>query len=666
MSAHRRTRACAFSTLLVLLLSCSYDRGDRWVEPSRTALSTGCTEGSVSCNGDELLRCVLTRDGELVWQTDKNCADDDMVCAPSLGACAVCTPGSGRCDEQTPWVCRADGSGYDEGDSCDPEDGDVCREGFCVDLCRQAALRRSNVGCEYWAADLDNAAASASPNAAEQQFAVVVSNPQPDVAVRVTLSRDDSAPGEEPDVREIITDEVPPFGLQVFPLGPREVDGSPPGHPELATNTALTRAAYHIQSSMPVVAYQFNPLDNVDVYSNDASLLKPVEALIDDGSGIRLAYVVLGWPQTIAITDDPLTNFSASDPAALRAFITLIGTREETHVEIVPTTRYVASDDVPAVEPGETLSYDLGPFDTLNLETDDFNADFTGTLISTDRPVVVFTGSEASDAPAFKDLSERKCCADHLEEQLDHVRTAGRRYVAPVAFNRSLAVANAGGDIGLVDVREVFRVIAATDAGARVSTTLDGDDREFELAGLGDWREILSSRDFILESDQPVMLSNVSPSQLAAGVPRQLPGGDPSLLLIPPIEQYRRDYVFLTPESYAFDFLRIIAPPDAEIVLDERDLSKSACSNENMDGLEQALDEEDQSEFTVYRCQLSFPTIDPSIDAEERLRPGTQNDGVHAIRSSVPVGVLVDGFDQHVSYSYAAGTELQHIVSVAR
>lgn len=636
------------------------------MEPTRTALSTGCSEGTVSCSADTLSRCVLTRDGDLVWQEERNCADDDLVCVPSLGSCAVCAPSAGRCDDQTPWVCRADGSGYDERSSCTPLEGTTCRAGRCVNLCREATLRRSNVGCEYWAADLDNAGATAAPNAAEQQFAVVVSNPQPDVPVRVTVTRDDSTPGAEPDLREVISDEIPPFGLQVFPLGPREVDGSPPGRPDLATHTALTRAAYRIQSTMPVVAYQFNPLDNVDVYSNDASLLKPVEALVDDGSGVRLSYVVLGWPQTIAITDDPLTNFSAAEPSALRAFITLVGTREGTQVEIVPSTTYVGIEGVPAVAPGETLALELGPFDTLNLETDGFNADFTGTRISTSRPVVVFTGNEASDAPAFEELSERQCCADHLEEQLDHVRTAGRRFVAPVSFNRGLAVANAGGDIGVVDVREVFRVIATSEEGARVTTTLDGEHAAFELSGLGAWREILSSRDFILESDEPVMLSHVSPSQVAAGVPRQLPGGDPSMLIIPPIEQYRRDYVFLTPESYAFDFLRIIAPPDAQIVLDERELSSSACSNENMDGLNQALDEDDQREYTVYRCQLSFPTIDPSIDAEERLRPGSQSDGVHVIRSSVPVGVLVDGFDQHVSYSYAAGTELQQLVGGAR
>jgi hypothetical protein len=63
-------------------------------------------------------------------------------------------------------VCRADGTGYDARDACEPFAGNVCRAGRCVDLCREATLRRSNVGCEYWAADLDNAAATLSPNAA--------------------------------------------------------------------------------------------------------------------------------------------------------------------------------------------------------------------------------------------------------------------------------------------------------------------------------------------------------------------------------------------------------------------------------------------------------------------------------------------------------------------
>jgi hypothetical protein len=38
-----------------------------------------------------------------------------------------------------------------------------------------------------------------------------------------------------------------------------------------------------------------------------------------------------------------------------------------------------------------------------------------------------------------------------------------------------------------------------------------------------------------------------------------------------------------------------------------------------------------------------------------------QNDGVHRITASLPVGVIVWGFDAYVSYAYAAGTELREI-----
>ena len=44
-----------------------------------------------------------------------------------------------------------------------------------------------------------------------------------------------------------------------------------------------------MRSSVPVVAYQFNPLENVNVFSNDASLLKPAEALDPGGSGEAFA-----------------------------------------------------------------------------------------------------------------------------------------------------------------------------------------------------------------------------------------------------------------------------------------------------------------------------------------------------------------------------------------
>ena len=64
-------------------------------------------------------------------------------------------------------------------------------------------------------------------------------------------------------------------------------------------------------------------------------------------------------------------------------------------------------------------------------------------------------------------------------------------------------------------------------------------------------------------------------------------------------------------------------------------------------------------EWAVYSCQLSFPRIDAS--GMSPLEPGLQDDGVHRLSASEPVGVLVDGFDAFVSYAYAGGTELTFI-----
>ena len=120
-------------------------------------------------------------------------------------------------------------------------------------------------------------------SATAQQYAVVVSNPQNDVAANVVIEQDDAAPGEPPSVSTVAKARVLPSNLEVFLLGPRWVDGSTDINGTGETHTAVTRHAYKITSDVPIIAYQFNPLENVNVFSNDASLLKPVEAI--GGSG---------------------------------------------------------------------------------------------------------------------------------------------------------------------------------------------------------------------------------------------------------------------------------------------------------------------------------------------------------------------------------------------
>lgn len=647
--------------MLALLGACSFDRADRWLVSDPPA--PACTLGDKRCAGagTSVEECVPALGGPR-YELTEDCDAAGFVCNPDGYRCTPCAPGAGSCDGLDAYVCDEAGENQVFQGTCDPEQQQGCRAGTCVNLCAEARRNLSNVGCEYWPVDLDNARVSDTSNAAAQQFAVVISNPDPDVTTEVVIEQDDSLPGEEPRLAEVARARIPPFSLRVFKLGPREVDGSAPGTFDTGTHSALTRQAYRVKSSFPVVAYQFNPLENVNVFSNDASLLKPVEALDTGGDTETLMYAVLGWPQTIASTEDPNTNFSSTNPSDLRAFLTLVGTRERTRVRVVPTARILGGGGIAATEPGEELRLTLEPFDVANLETDDFNADFSGTTVYADGPIVAFSGSEASDAPYFDTLTNRSCCADHLEEQLDHVRTAGRRFVAAVSPNRTRAVKAAGASIAIEEQAEYFRVIATSERGANVVTTLSGAQASLRLRGLGDFADLSSTSHFILESDEPVALASVSPSQEDANLPSDLPGGDPSLVIVPPLEQFRSDYVFLTPDKYLFDFVRIIASPRTEIAMDGRRVATDAdCEQAPADGLTDG-ERGGPPELVVYTCQLSFPKIDDSKPRPDNSSAGLQNDGVHRIVANEPVGVLVDGFDYFVSYAYAAGTELSFIV----
>lgn len=655
--------SAAAAVFAALPWACSFDKADRWIaEPLRTEDSVAalCELGALRC-GSGLERCSEGEDGA-TWTLVDDCASRGLVCASTLLACATCQPMGNSCDGQTVLACDALGETETPVMECNTGAAEACRSGSCVHLCTQAASQRSNVGCEYWAVDLDNAVASDDLNAAAQQFAVVISNPQPDLPARVSIQQDDTLPSTPGAPIDIATEIVPPLGLVVFPLGPREVDGSRPGEYNSGSHTALSRAAYKIASDVPVVAYQFNPLENVNVFSNDASLLKPVEALQSASTELQDAYVVLGWPQTIASTDDPYTNFGSPVPQDFRAFLTIVAARNDTLVRVTSSTRVIGGGPIATLDPGGVLDITLNAFDVLNLESDAFEGDFTGSVVASSRPVAVFSGSEASDAPRFSNIADRRCCADHLEEQLDPIRSAGQRFIAPLSFNRHLALGNAGARLEPEPEPEVFRVIAVLGFGASVRTSLPGELAEFRLDQRGSWQELTSTEDFWVESDNPIMLGNVTASQSAAGIPGGLPGGDPSFIIIPPIEQFRDQYVFLTPDRYSFDFLRIMAPRGSRIVLDTEPLERvPGCGLEAGTAVEQSLDGS-RFNYQVIRCQLSFPVIDPDVGADAPLLPGVQNDGVHRLFSDRPIGVIVDGFDRNVSYGYAAGTELREIV----
>lgn len=696
-------RTLGFCLVGLSLFACGDDSAapDGGGIPSDDAGPFRCIDTTTrACVSDVLYTCVA--EGEFLRAELDDCRAHDpperCIGDEETGfRCAPCRPREGRCMDNLPQICADDGSMWVDQPECVIEDGFACRDGACVNLCQEALDQQSYLGCEFYGVDLDNAAISGLRNAAAQQYAIVVSNPG-QIATPVWVEINEAPFGSAPMIREIERSTVLGGDLEVFELPAREVDGAssnelclpgdrtcsvggetclcsrgdtePPcfcrNSPTASglndgTHTAVTSNAYRVRSSLPIIAYQFNPLDNVQVFSNDASLLLPTSA-------IDTTYTVAGWPQTIAdgLPSMPDRDF---DPGSvgedLRATLTVVGTAPSTMVTFEigrQAARVVAGGPVPEMTFFDTFTMEIGQFDVINLETALLNSDFTGTLVRASAPVVVFSGSEASDAPRFETYATRQCCADHLEEQLLPDAVLGQRFIIGRNPPRTTALNAAFVDPTRDSVPEVnepewVRVVAVDTGTTTLTTTLPPPD---DVVTIGEREAIIfrANQDFILDADQPVSVLQVTSSQEAVGIDQDYPGGDPDIIVVPPVEQYRQDYVFLTPDLYAFDFVTITAPRIAQIVLDGAPLDPLKCTTGPADGIPR-MPADPPPDWVVHRCQLSFPEVLGRRPAP--IEDGDQDDGVHTIVASEPVGIIVSGFDSFVSYAYPGGLDLEFI-----
>ncbi len=626
-------RVCAGETSLKV---CNED-GTAWqsVEcpgvPCRDGHCEACTPGTRTCVGGVPAVCNETG---TAFVPQAACAAD-QVCHE--GQCLACVPGGRFCRDGAVYGCSDDGTTTFFVEDCHTaETGRACDDGVCAPLCEIDRKLNTSIGCEYWAVDLDNARVP-NPNgsgwldAANAPFAVIVANPGEEFTATVHV---EDASGTLADV------ELAPGALHTIDIPPHNVDGS-----------GIFPLAIHLVADAPIIAFQFNPLDNEDVFSNDASLLLPVNAAGSD-------YVAVSRPQS---HDD------------LRGFVAVVGVEDDpVDVTVVPTAPVHAGPGVPALAPGKAWTTSLRKGEVLNLETNAIGADLTGTRVQASGRVVVFSGSEAANAPNTEACDTQAghcrsrpswrctsnfdcpvtCCADHLEQQLPPIPTWGRHYVASRGVPRGAAP-------------DVWRVVAAFDD-THVSTA------PFQTAiptlGAGEWIEFDSDTDFLVSADKPILVVQFLASEhapaanndtcgpvasygsgtwcqtilrrygVALGCQRSaecpnLPQpfdagiGDPAMIALVPLEQWRSDYVFLAPDKYAKDFVNVVAPLGTPVRLDGKVIAS------------EFIEPIGSSMFGVARLPLA--------------------DGVHRLEADEPIEAIVYGWDQYVSYGYPAGLDLR-------
>ncbi len=565
----------------------------------------------------------------------------DEVCDPNAG-CVVCPPDGLYCDGNEVLRCNKDGTGGTHVETCDADS--VCSGGQCKTPCEAAADNPSNLGCDFWAADLDNESSTLGPivnDAAAQQFAIVAANNN-DYDVVVTVTQNVARVGDPLNEQAVASVTVPKRGTMRINLPQREVDGSMQQNSMYTKNsgsgTFVSPHGYHVVSTGPVVIYQFNPI--IQQYSNDASTLIPSTA-------IGMDYIIIGYNTANPCGDPNFMIESIPDHTA----ITILATQDDTTVTVTPSHPIKASGGDSGFPIAQTMkntpvTFKLSRYTVVNLESDQpttdvfacamsgQDGDFTGSTVHADKPIVVFTNGERGIGfggaenvvypPDWDDQTDDICCTDHLEEQLLPVTALGKEFAVPRSPLRSTDPSWKEPDI--------VRVVATVD-NTQITTNLPAPYNSFTL-NARQQKTFAATTGFSLKATNAVQIATYLVSQQFV---KNGYIGDPSQLLIPAAEQHRKDYVFLVPDTFQSNYIVLAKPIDAKVMLDGFPIEMAEFAN----------------------CVKAPIGNVAGTDYEQLTCPVAE--GHHQVAADMPFGLSVYGYYNVGSYAFVGGSDVKII-----
>jgi IgGFc binding protein len=610
--SHRSSHRAALSlTIALSLAACSAPR------PFANDTATSDATAMEASSPDVAAACGLCS-----GRTHTPCNADNtpgapvecaIECNPRLG-CVQCVPGRTACVGDEVRRCGDDGQPTSEVLSrCDNAAGMICNAGACASACQVAEAQPSNVGCEFWAVDLDQQDALNDPASAPWGLALSNVGSTP---ARVTIEINTAPVGQPLSTMVVQEVMVDPGSLRQIQLPTRELDCGARPNDYNAPGTCLSSNAFRVRSTAPIIVYQFNVFANA--YSNDASLLLPT-------SSLGRVHRAIGWP-----AGHPVPIFGVID----RSYITVVGVRPNTRVTVRPSWRIRGNPPIAATMPGGEIVATLGPFDVLNLETDNATlsdptatvTDLSGSSINASEPVAVFSGVESTSAPAGVLsiptppgwTSDRTCCLDHLEEQMFPLESIGSRYVLPRSPVRSTS-----------SFREpdILRFVGAAEP-ATVSTNLPAPFDRFTLMP-GEVRTTHTQDNVVATADKPFIVGQILVSSQYVDGPYI---GDPSLTVFPPVDQFRADYIILTPSGWTQNWAVVVAEPGAMVTVDGA--APANCIVESAGQIAATT-------YETRRCPLTA--------------------GVHRLAGDRRFGVVVYGYGGAGSYAFVGGADVRRI-----
>ena len=466
-------------------------------------------ENETICDGDTAVFC--DEYGNISGTEDCDTAND-YFCWFGLG-CVMCYPGQRWCDGNNVMECAANGQQAGIVETCDEAAGMVCDGGACVALCDVAESQRSSIGCLFYGVDMEQ-----NHDAPTEPYAVVVSNVHETVTAHVTVETKSGGVWNVTDQTDILPRGLAPFS---FP------------NAEIPNSGLVAGYAYRVTSTIPVIAYQFNPLNGASSYTSDASLLLPASAF-------DTLYVVPGWGSQYG-----------------HGSVNVVADVDGTQVWVTPSAVTLSGTGVPAGQAGVQMApFTLDAGDVLQISSNT-NVTLEGTWVEASERVGVFAGNQCANIPT-------NCTAcDHVEEQIFGLQTWGAEYLA-----MRLPPRQAGSP------EEVIWHILAGDAPTSLTfqadaavlgmppgntlTLMAGESVELSVTGSS-----TNPGDFYVTGDEAFLVNQYMIGATCAGGQ-----GDPCMVQTVPVEQFLDNYVVLVPTTWTLDMMAITREIGSQVSID--------------------------------------------------------------------------------------------------
>ncbi|MCA9706700.1 MAG: IgGFc-binding protein [Myxococcales bacterium] len=501
-------------------------------------------------------------------QSDTQTSADTTDGPPAI----ECEPGTKRCAGQgfietcaiTGLEWESEPCGLNQWcDTCNEDE--TCAEDRCIGPCDVEADLPSSAGCSF----LTTRGLHIAPNNPD---GLVVANPDPELTAVVQLYQIPEGKRKEEPVGDPVVLE--PLEDYLFELDSDFVLGT--------SSLFRTGGVHRVESNSPIVAYLHAPLA-IDA-GMDSSMLLP-----ETTAGRH--YVVFSYFDTTAYLDQGRPSWF--EIVALEDFTTVTWT---------PTVITAGNGvNIGKTEAGvQSMPLAMNRFDTARvaaskdqLEDEPDLRDVSGTLIESDKPILVWSGNRCARVP-MREMPVQGHC-DPLQELLLPIDYWGERYIAAASPQRGnerhyWRVYSGYDDVTVTTEPQVLDEDLCTNTG-----TMDGswDGTGCTLAHRGSFFELSvpQGTHFFIQGDRPnnqpaaFMPVQYLQSAFVSGEPsgESTTLGDPSMVQSVPVEQFLSRYVFSTGRNYPFNYVQIIRQRNsAAVYLDDGNATISIPDGEFM------------------------------------------------------------------------------------